>query len=204
MLKHLLLLFVIVLLPFIPVFGLEPKNSTNSTIHTAITDQTNIANHIETNLSIPAIIEWHVGIFAIIGGAITLIGILLTVRFVFIDKAHGDLIKQFEIDRLKVLEEQEKLFDEGKFIKNDIRRFADQISSIDTALVDLRRYRQENSKAGTYIDTISMAILFVVGGLGTTGLFENEFNIFPIIVGSVVIFPISHFIIQLRHTKHSV
>ena len=33
-------------------------------------------------------ISWNVGIFAIIGGAITFIGILLTIRFIYIDKTY--------------------------------------------------------------------------------------------------------------------
>ena len=146
-------------------------------------------------------ITWNIGIFAIIASAITFIGILLTIRFVYIDKTHDDAIKKTRDDRESAISNQENMLREGEFDVNNIRWFAEYISAFYITIEQYERYRKDNSYYGIRIDVISMAVLFTIGAFATTGIFENMFLVLIMIVAIALFFPIVHFAFQLDHLR---
>jgi hypothetical protein len=188
-----------------PVFAQESVNSTMSNVtNTENATISNIINTIQDTPETTKSTSWNVGIFAIIGSAITFIGILLTIRFVYIDKIHEKRIRGIRDDTEKALESQEKLFDTGNFSKENVRWFAEYISSFYVALEDVRQRRKGNSHNGIFVDVICMGILFIIGSIATTGFFKDIFIILLVIIGVTAFFPVIHFVIQLKRIKYEI
>ncbi len=181
------------LIGFSLIFPVFAQDVTDSTISTNMTDSTQ--NGSEN-------ISWNVGIFAIIGSAITFIGILLTIRFVYIDKRHEERIESIRDDIESELENQEKLVDKNLFLKDNVRWIADYISSLHIALADVKRRRKGNNQNGILIDIFCMGSLFITGAFATTGFFADNFPILLIIIGIVAFSPVTHFVIQLTRIKY--
>jgi len=187
---------IILLLLFIPLTSYA-QNSINPT------NNTNLDNETVADIATNSKISWNVGIFAIIGSAITFIGILLTVRFLHIDKTHNDRIQKTRDDMAKILGEHEELVRNNQFTTDHVRWFAEYISAFYITIDKLMEIRRENIHNGARIDVGCMALLFLVGSIATTGIFENNFYQLLIVVGLIAFFPITHFIVQLKHTQRA-
>jgi len=183
-----------------PIFAQETVNMTEMSNITAITNTTGEISIITTTT--PSL--WNFGIFAIIGAAFTFIGILLTIRFVYIDRIYSEKIKILNDDIEKELENQEILFDTNQFTKNNVRWLADFISSLNLGLAELTRHRKENNHEGLLVDITCMAGLLLTGTVATTGFFEGKFILLPVIVGFIAFFPVLHFVSQLKKSKFEI
>lgn len=156
-------------------------------------------NHTLSEFSIPANhIVWNIGIFAIIGSALTLIGILLTLRFIYIDREFMQDLRRAHNVIAKSIEIEEESFDKNDFKKVNIRWFAESIGSYYEALELLRIRRRQNKHYGLRIDFICMVVLFITGSVATLGVFADEFFALLLIIGFFTILPVIHFAIQLN------
>ena len=141
---------------------------------------------------------WHLGIFSIIGGFITLLGILLTLRFLYIDKRISKKIKSFQDRRDEFIENMEQEFDNKTLEKNDLRGIGDTMSLFDATMDKLERNKLNNRHTGLYLDIICMTAIVILGIVATLGFFENNYFILPVAVSSLGMIPVIHFIIQIR------
>ncbi len=141
---------------------------------------------------------WQLGIFSIIGGFITLIGILLSLRFLYIDKRIAKKIKSFQDRKAKFIESMEQEFDDKTLEKNDLRGIGDTMSLFDATMDKLERNKINNRHTGLYLDIICMAVIVILGIVATLGFFENNYFVLPIFVSLLGMMPVIHFIIQIQ------
>ena len=146
-------------------------------------------------------ISWNVGIFAIIGGAITFIGILLTIRFIYIDKTYEKKINSLSDNLAQELEEKEKNLQNNHLNPGDISLFAEYVYSISFALENTRRQRKVNNHDGLILDIVCMCLLLIIGVIMTTGTVADHFYFSLVFVVIITLLPIIHFAFQLYKTK---
>ena len=152
----------------------------------------------------PENISWNVGIFAIIGAAITIIGILLTIRFIYIDKIYEKKINSLNDNMLQELEEQEKSLQNNSLKLDDISLFADYVYSISSALENTRMQRKANNHNGLILDIVCICFLLIIGVIMTTGTVADHFYFLIVFVVIVTLLPIVHFASKLSKSTNKI
>lgn len=143
-------------------------------------------------------IEWMTGIFAIIGGAITFLGVLLTVRFVYINHEFEKRQQKIYDSKIVKLSEQERLFKENNFSLDDLHTFTYEISSLEASFQEILRFRKDNAHYGVRIDILCMSVLLIIGISATFSIFSESYIILATLVAMTIFSSIIHFAIQIQ------
>ena len=137
-------------------------------------------------------IEWTGGVFSIITAMITVIGIIMATRVIFIDVQYSQIIKEFKL----IKEKLEKSISE----KDKADGVVSESLSVLLEIIESRSYyknKRDNNKAlGLFIDVFVLTGILIIGVLSTHGLFAL------IVINILVLFLFSFSITDfIRHIQ---
>lgn len=162
----------------------------NKSSNILINDTINTTNSIIS--SFPESSEWQMGIFAIIGASMTFLGIILTLRFLSIDKTLKDRISKLRDTRTEIIDISEENY--NKTEKINIREIIDNVSVFSELINENQSYRANNKKVGVFTDLFGMIFLVILGLLAAMGVFSESYIVLSILVFLCIFIPIIHFI----------
>lgn len=142
---------------------------------------------------------WNAGVFYTMAIMVTIIGVILATRFIYIDRHYLGLIRRQE----EVLfEHMGKSSVTGKADEAMIRDHLDDILAIQKAIGYNNSKRDINRKGGLVMDFVSMAAILSLGILASFGVFDGVRPFLLLNVSLAVWFSMSvlNFAMQIRWT----
>ena len=129
--------------------------------------------------------DWSVGVFPMLGALITVISIVIGIRFIFIEHLYSKIIQEYELEKNKIEEEANKHQDTID-LRNDIVQ-------IEISKMNYQNKRQNNRQRGLSIDFGVLMFIIIIGVLSTFGLFEL------VVINAVVLFLFSISMVDFIH-----
>lgn len=142
---------------------------------------------------------WNLGIFSIMSVMVTVIGIILATRFVYLDNRYNSIIKNFELDVQDIEEQREKQGEKQGDDTTNPDLFLNQFI-IKIKIGEYTSKRADNREHGIWIDLFCLFMIIILGIVSTFGFFASQ-PIFTFLVFVLVLLfsaPIAHFILHAR------
>ncbi len=137
---------------------------------------------------------WNLGIFTIMAVMVTVIGILLASRFVYLDNRYSNIIRTNEMKIQELNDERDKPdSDNEKIITEQLR--------VSFSVGEYISKRADNRGIGIWVDIFSLLGIIILGIITTFGVFDDSIRFTLLVTFSMLLFlvPLVNF---LRHVRY--
>ncbi len=139
---------------------------------------------------------WNAGIFSIMGMMVTIIGIVIATRFLYIDSHYSKMIAEQEkfVEKTEsIMSEPEK--DTGDADSETTRAY---LSSFQRAIGFYRTKQNNNKKEGVIIDFLALFSIVILGLAAVQGFFRDDFLLLVFTLMILFSMPLFHFMTHIR------
>ena len=163
---------------------------------------------------------WNLGIFTIMSIMVTIIGIVLVLRFAYVDNRYNDIIKNNELEIQQLNEKKDELEIQQLNEKKDeleiqqLNEKKDELDSenpniilkqliISLTIGEYKTKRTDNRGIGAGIDLFCLFAIMILGIFATFGFFANSESFTLLVVLLMMLFsaPLLNFILQVNHVN---
>ncbi len=140
--------------------------------------------------------QWNLGIFTIMSAMVTVIGIILASRFVYVDNRYSNIIKNKEVEVQKLNEVRDKS-------ESDSQEIITKQLMINLIIGEYKSKRKDNRRIGIILDLISLFAIIILGTVTTLGYFGNFYNFILLIILLIFLFslPTLNFLFYVKHVN---
>ncbi len=143
---------------------------------------------------------WNLGIFSMFPVMVTMIGVVLAARFVYLDNRYSEIIKGYEIRVGEIGTDMDRHKDKGGQDENSRYPHIYDVE-MELARSSIGEYiaKQKENRRGMWLDLFGMLFIIVMGLITVFGVFESDLVLLVLFVSLVFAAPIIHFLFQMRN-----
>lgn len=142
-------------------------------------------------------IEWGFGVFSIMAIMVTILGIVIAARYLYIDRQYTSLQRRQESVLSTYLKESQEA---AEGIGPTVREFLDDILIVQESIGRIKARINNNRNEGIMLDFLAMGVILAAGIFASFGVFDQfvPFVLLNVILIMWLAISLSHSVTHLR------